>query len=509
METSRVSFLSCAERCTLKIYKHSNPAVSEGVGRLAASILLSPAAALDLVLHSLLLLPTTVYALGKSVYQRQVDCTLPWQHLQRIRNAVAPLLLGSVLGVLHPYAGLIASEPTDKHVVLGVLCSHVLESLLTPCSPIHSLSIIERIAKKHRYAPGQERKEIFPPEYVKILQDARGIEESLEQLQAQEFMHKMTNLTFVVMKKTATAIQESCLSGLSKAVLLRASGLLVPLLTVVDMTVTLLVQAFFLLTGVARLVSGRGPIYTEITAYPLMHISFFIQCILKGIGNLLGTLCWFGVPRVGFLMSLLPPSLFFKFQMNALMLQIKLKMHLCKEKEGFVVPVAYPGGTDVRSFVPFLGMHMTYLIVQQSDALWTLSWINRPNMFLANEVSCEYALGQIRSFLEHRFPFIEIEKVMNGPIECKSPVLKEGFLSQLINKQGGAINCGVSNLFGMFEALDGDEKVQALRARVVREALMKDYGFYESDFSPFTGVSNGYSLTNDWNIMKQYRHWAI
>ncbi len=107
---------------------------SEVTGRLAAAILLSPAAALDIVLHSLLVLPTFVYAIGKSIHQRQPDFTLPWQHLQRIRNAIAPLLLGSAFGVLHPSAGLAMSEATDKHAVIGMLSSNILqlEGLETP-----------------------------------------------------------------------------------------------------------------------------------------------------------------------------------------------------------------------------------------------------------------------------------------------------------------------------------------------------------------------------------------
>jgi hypothetical protein len=58
----------------------------------------------------------------------------------------------------------------------------------------------------------------------------------------------------------------------------------------------------------------------------------------------------------------------------------------------------------------------------------------------------------------------------------------------------------------MFEVLDrirGDEQeVTALRYRVVRDVLMKDYGFYKSGFFPFANETDGYSLRNIWNIIE-------
>ena len=177
MKTSELSFLSGAEKVTLKAYEfpreHSR-ATSEIMSRLAAVALLSPAAALDLAFHSALVLPTFVYAIGKSLHQGRADFTLPWQHIQRVRNAVAPLLLGSAWGALHPFAGLAMSEATDKHAVVGMLSSHTNQRLETPCSPIHSLAIVENIAKNHRYAEiNGVKKEIFWAEHIKVLKGAR------------------------------------------------------------------------------------------------------------------------------------------------------------------------------------------------------------------------------------------------------------------------------------------------------------------------------------------------
>ena len=57
MKTSDLSFLSFAEQLTMRAYqlpRESSIGASEIISRLAALILLSPAAALDLAFHSLL-----------------------------------------------------------------------------------------------------------------------------------------------------------------------------------------------------------------------------------------------------------------------------------------------------------------------------------------------------------------------------------------------------------------------------------------------------------------------
>lgn len=507
MQTSELSFLSGAEKLTLGTYQLiPSRVVSEVLSRLVAAIFLSSAAALDLALHGLLVLPTFVYAIGKSIYQKQADFTLPWQHIQRIRNTVAPFLLGSVFGALHPFAGLGMSEATDKHIIIGILSSNTQQNLETPCSPIHSLSIVESIAKKHRYAElNGVKKEIFSAEHIKVLKGARNFEESLEALQVQEFIHKITNVTLFVMAEIKIAIENSCLSKLSKAILVRASGLLVPILTIVDITITLLAQAFFLATGIVRLISGRGPIYTEVTTNPLMHASFLIQNILKSVGNLIGIFVWFVYPMTGFKASLLPANLFFKLQMNILMLQIKWKMHFSKDNNRFVVPIIFGNGDCSALSVPTHSMHKTYLIVEKKAGSFNLYWINRPNISYKQGLNTTQTLTQIRSMLDERFPFMDIEKLMDYPVKSQQPEFAGSVSFANIAAQGSATNCVVSNMFGMLEAIDiihGEQpEVTKLRYKVVRKTLMKDYGFYKNNFFPFSAK---YSLESIWSTIESH-----
>jgi hypothetical protein len=495
--TSQISFLSGAEKLTLFAYeapREYSIILSEVISRLAA-MTLSAAAALDILLHSSLILPTCVYAIGKSIYLFKIDFTLPWQHIQRIRNAVSPLILGSLLAVFHPFAGIAISEPTDKHIALGILSSHSFQQFETPCSPIHSLSIIEDLAQSHPYALDHRRinREIFSSQHVNTLKEAKTFEKSLESLQAQEFMHKITNITLFVMAKIFIGIENSYLDHYQKAIFTRLSGVFIPILTVIDMTITIIAQTFFLLTGLIRSISGRGPIYTEVTTNPLMHVTFFIQNILKVLGNLIGTAIWFIFPSIGFKASVLPSNIFFKLQMTILMIEIRLKMLSMKDKSCTAIPIVFGDGECSAFSLPTHSMHKTYLIVEKRRNLFNLYWVNRPSVQLKANLDFNTAQNQIRSMLDERYPFMDLKKLMNYPVRASSPELADSVVYATMERQGNRTNCVISNLFGMLEIIDkiqeNDPEIPALRNKVAREYINNQYNFYSGGFSPFQNVS--------------------
>lgn len=500
--TASLSFLSTAETLTLVAYdapRKFSVLASETISRIAAASLLSTGAALDIAMHSLFVLPTFTYAIGRSIYLwEKADFNLPWQHIQRVCNAVAPLFLGSALGILHPFAGIAVSEPSDKHIALGILSSNTNQHFTTPCSPVHSLSMIEQLAASHPYAEHQEdRREIFSQEHLKLISTAKSFEESLEALQAQEYIQKITNTTLHVMAKIIECIKQSNLDCFSEELLIRLSGLLVPVLTIVDLSVALIAQAFFLATGIIRIISGSGPIYTEVTTNPLMHISFFIQNILKALGNLLGTCIWFVEPMTGFQVSLLPALMFFKIQMCILMLKIEWQIYFAEEQSRFALPIVYGNGACSTLSFPAHDMHKTYLIVEKNHDKFNLYWVNRPNISVQRKLTKDAALTQIRSMLDERFPFMDVQKLMNYPVKSSEPQFSNSVHFAGVGAQGNSTNCVVSNLFAMLEALDritgADAEVTRLRYKTVRGSLMDSYRFYADDFSPFT---QGYSIGN-------------
>ncbi len=476
--TASLSFLNSAEKITLLAYqtpREHSIIISEVVSRIAAALLLSAAAAADIAVHTFFILPTFVYSIGKSIYQWDADFNIPWQHIQRIRNAVAPLLLGSIAGLIHPLAGLAICEPTDKHIALGMLSSHTHQNFDTPCSPVHSLSLVEDLAKELRYAKlDGTKKEIFPLEHLKAIAEAKKFEKSLESLQAQDYIHKIANITLLAMTQITNSIEYSNLSRAGKELLTRASGLLVPVLTAIDVSITLIAQTFFLAIGIVQILSGRGPIYTEVTNNPLMHVSFLIQNVLKSLGNLIGTCIWLISPAAGFRASLLPSHLFFGMQMSLLMLTIKMKMTFSKESDWIVIPIAFQNSYSTIS-LPFQNMHKTYLVVEKKDGLFNLYWINRPTISLKQGVDLQTASSQIESMLKKRFPSMDIETLMNSH-EPQPPEFPSSVQFAKIEDQGNDSNCVVSNLFGTFEAFDkirgADLETTRLRYKATREYLM-------------------------------------
>ncbi len=500
--TASLSFLSTAEKLTLIAYdapREFSVLASETISRIAAASLLSTAAALDIAAHSLLVLPTFIYVIGRSFYLgEKADFNLPWQHIQRVCNAVAPLFLGSALGILHPFAGIAVSEPSDKHIALGILSSNTNQHFTTPCSPVHSLSMIEQLGASHPYAEHQGvRREIFSREHLELIGTARSFEESLEALQSQEYIHKIANTTLYVMALILTCIKKADLDCFSKELLIRLSGLLVPVLAIVDVTIALIAQAFFLATGLIRIISGSGPIYTEVTTNPLMHLSFFIQNILKALGNLLGTCIWFVDPMTGFQVSLLPAAMFFKIQMCILMLKIEWQIYFAEDRSRFALPIVFGNGECPTLSFPTDTMHKTYLIVEKNGEMFNLYWVNRPNITMKRELTKDVALTQIRSMLDERFPFMDMLKLMDYPVKSSQPEFSNSVNFATIGVQGNSTNCVVSNLFGMLEALDritgADAETTRLRYKTVRESLMDSYRFYADDFSPFT---QDYSIGN-------------
>lgn len=510
MDCSKLSFLSGAKKIILRTYElpQGYSVILAGViSRLAAVILLSSSAALDIALHSLLIFPTIFYAIGKSIYEGKANFEWPWRHLERVRNAITPLLFGSVFAVLHPFAGIAVSEPTDKHIVMGMIFSNTDQRFNTPCSPIHSLSIIKDLAKKHRFAEKHGvKQEIFPEEYAKGIREANQFEKSLEALQAQEYINKITNMTLFAMAGIVNCIHNSDLGSLSKEALIRLSGLLIPIFTIIDMAIALIAQTFFLATGIVRCLTGRGPIYTEVTTCPLMHVAFFIQNILKTVGGLIGTVVYFISPKQGFVAGLVTATLSFKFQVNRLMQRVKQKMDSMKENTRFVVPIVFGNGVCSPLSLPFHTMHTTYLIVEKNRESFNLYWVNRPNVSLKRGVSQDAGLKQIRSMLDERFPFMDIEKIMKYPVISKEPEFSEATPFAKIAAQGNCTNCVVSNLFGTLEALDQirGENLSELRYETVRASLMEQYAHYREEFSPFATPSERFSFATAWNQIRRF-----
>lgn len=509
--TSSISFLSASEKITMLAFKAPRELVShdsyyklpceilsELVGRVAAGVLLSSSALIDIALHTAFILPTFVYSLGCSIYQQKLDLILPWQHIQRVRNAVAPLFLGSAFGLIHPYLGIAVAEPADKHIAFGVLARRS-DHIITPCSPLQSLSLIERLALENQYVEEDGvRKEIISSEHLKLIRDAKNFEKILEIFQFQEFVHKIMNTTRAAMVAIGRIVEGSNFSNSTKEILFRFSFTLFPVLGVVDFTLAVIAQAFFFSTDIIQTFFGRGPMYTEVSNNLFMQISFFIQNVLKLSSNFVGSFVGLISPLLGLKIGITPTHTFFNMQIDLLLAFIKNKMDCAEDNDRFAIPIVYP---CANSLMPFEGLHMTYLIVEKKDEAFNLYWVNRPDIISKKRLDTEECLDQIRSMISLRFPFMNIEKIMQDSVSIEYPKIRSGKSFKTIKCQGLSNNCMVSNLFGMLQALDvikeEDQDKTKLRHKTVRKSLMKAYGFYKGTFNPWGTVSECFSYSRN------------
>lgn len=486
MRLSQISFLSQAEKITLSSYRDFGDSVpaqlmAQVASRLAAMILLSPAAALDICFHTVVIIPVAFYSFGKGEFSQIHD------HLQRIQNAVAPLILGSVCGLIHPYMGIFMSEPTDKHIFLGILSSHTNNHFETPCSPIHTYSLVEELAETVPYEPNGKF-EIFTKEHLKAIREVKKIETSLECLQTQEYIHKITNLTLYAMAAIKLGLDKSYLGFLLREGLVRSAGLLIPLFATIDFLIAETAQALFLTTGIIRAIADRGPLYTEVTVNPLMHVAFLIQSTLKLVGTLFASPIWFFSPLAAFQVSLFSPLLFFKLQKNHLLNQIEKKLDSANEKSKLVLPILFGEGMVAPFAVPTHTMHKTYLIAEKKNGRFDLYWVNRPDITQKKGLTKQEALEEMRSMLSDRFPYMNFDKIFNYPVTSEKPKFSNSTLFSQIASQGNNTNCVVSNLFGMLETIDilnGQQHLAALRYQSARKFFFDKCALYQYDLFPF------------------------
>lgn len=488
MKSSNISFVSAASLITMYSYREIEEKVhwslATVVGGVVGAALLSPAAALDLGFHTLMLPPTCVYAVGKSIYKRKIDFVLPWQHLQRVRNSVAPLIMGSAYSLLHPYAGVFVSEPVDKHLARGILTSH----MAAPCSPVAS-DYVAKAKLKSLYSSLKKdpANKCITERHIKLINDVKNFECNLQIMHGQEIIAGTAKVTELCLGKFLQFFSYSHLD-IKEQIAIRVAAVCIPVFTLIDLTISLSLQAFFLTAGVVRLISGRGPLYTEMTTNPLLHVAMMVQTIFKALGNLLATPAWLISPELALATSRISGMLFMELQMQMLMLKVKLKMYFLEEGGMMAMPIVLHNGSsgDIIS-IPWETMHATYLIIQKKNGKFDLSWVNRPTITRSLGLEKEKTVEQIQALLRVRFPQLDLGHIAQFPINADEARLMKVDETIGIPDQTSPNNCVVSNLFGMLDALDIIvDKDQAKkntddRNRILKQSIQRDYNFYQYD----------------------------
>ena len=495
MKTSQVSFVSLAEMATdgafIGLGKRS-AVLGHVCGRVVAVATLSLGGAADIVFHGAMVVPAVFWAVGSSIVYLKWNVSLPWQHLQRVKNAVSPLLFGSVFGLIHPMAGIFMSEPCDKHIAMAALAANVEipggeREFSTPCSPVQTLSMVKNIGRMARLH--SSKKHLFSDNHMRAINKAQAMEKDLEAIQAQEYLHQITNLSLHGRNWMIERIASLPLSSSGKMLAIRALAITFPVLAAIDLVAAVFLEGVMLIAGVQQLLTGRGPIYTEITQNPLFHVKFIIHAALKTVGTLLSTFVWPFSMEGAYKTSQFCTQIFYSLQMNYIMLKLRYSMWRLKEGEMTMVPIVF-GLSDGSSLsLPFNSMHKTYVVIEKKDEAFNLYWINREIVTKRSGATFSDTIDSVRKMLDTRFPYINDDRLDGLPPKPSEPYLGWTTTDYMtLHRQGTDTNCVISNLFGAFDCIDkitNRTKDTTPRYTHVRSLLFSAYDFYKWEYTPF------------------------
>jgi len=478
-KSSQLSFTSLAQQAALASYQTPIPIVNEAVSRVA-SLLLSPAAALDFIFHTAALPLSFVYAIGKSVVQWDLNLTLPWQHLQRVREAVFPILFGSAAGLIHPYAGIYMTEPRDKHIAGGILLSNSKSQNDVTISPVSAFKEVEEIIRSN---PINVK---FPKSYRKMVSSLATWEKPLEMVQAIEMFD--FKIAANGMSAIYQRIDETLNTQNQRAMFKRIALVAYPIFAALDITISIASSLFLFSVGVIQLTGAKCPAYLETTSSPVLHV-YNIARIIVGIFS----------ACIGFGISLIDPEkgIDYSFPSSSKFKMVKALIYpifkraereigALKNGERLVLPIVTQNGESrEREILPSRNSHMTYLLIERKDDLYSAELIERGNHHgIVKDIQKKEASKIAKQCLSLRYSSSSRPK----ELYIRDTFFKDSDLVDL-GTQGSISNCVITNLFAVFDVLnardEGDDLEHKWSTRLFRAISTDRFDYYRYDFFPF------------------------
>ncbi|CDR34641.1 hypothetical protein CSEC_1832 [Criblamydia sequanensis CRIB-18] len=320
-----------------------------------AALFISASAAIDIVYHSLFTPLTLIYAIGKSIIRCKADFSLPLEHLERVRQAIFPLLFGSLFGVLHPHLGAMVSESKEKFIGYGILLSGTKKNLSVICSPLTTykeiIEIGSLLASKY-----------YMPYYTEtVLKPVLAWEAALEKIQSIDFLN--LNLTKKIVGSAVDTIHSSQLPDPLKFISTRIVLLTLPLFAALDLVFFLFTELLCLSIGAIQLVGGKSPIYFESTLSPDFHLYQLAKILYHIIQTPIGFLYSFISPTGG-LDFAASKKLLVKSLLSFQTLFLNKQIDSMEENEKLVLPIS-KNNEDSFSSLPSANSHILFLLIEK------------------------------------------------------------------------------------------------------------------------------------------------
>lgn len=468
--SSNFSLINVVEEKMFNTYENSSYSAIKEFSSRIIGLFLSPAALLDVVIHGALLSVTCIFAVGRSIYLCRPDFLLPWQHLQRIRDAIFPLLFGSSFALLHPYLGVYAAEPVKKHIAVGTLLSNNKKKFDVVCSPISSLKELlsheSRIDHSLRLSPKEK----------KSLEKTLMYEGEWQKVQSIDFF--FPNLTQTLHSRMINVIdQAKTIPTYLKELVKRITIITYPILVAIDFLAMIFISSIYLGSLATKLLGGSPPAYLEKASSFEVTLCTVCKIALVVIGAILGLLTLLISPKTGsgFIGNTL--QAFRDFRFNAKMDQIKDDLRKMEKGDQMIIPSAMLH--KKRSILPTHDAHMRYLLMEKvSDSHFVIELIERgPSHAKTHPLTLQECEEVLEKTMLRRFAYAEEQSVYQN---------KEGIID--LGMQPYFSNCVITNLFATIEVLyrqRGPENLFLSFCKNIKYEIAESSSLYAFDFYPF------------------------
>jgi len=486
--SSNISITNRIEQCSLYFYNGGLSArvrplksvlqpIEQQIFARIVGLIISPAALLEMIVHIMILPFSVIYAIGKSIYTSRCDFILPQQHIQRIRDAVFPILFGSLFGWIHPYLGMYAAEPTKKHIATSILLSGTEVEFDTVCSPLTTMHEISSLLSKTSDSLTLSKEE------KKLLNQVIFWEEELEKIQSIDFFS--LNFAFKMGNKIQQTINRTSLPTAFKEIAKRISAITYPIFVILDLIVFIFTAAVSLSMLVVKMIGGQSPAYLEKAWSPEVQIYNIVKIPLFIISCTIGFLISIVHPKTGLSCAKYALDWMAKIPFYLKMLGLKHRLRTMNVGEFILIPAVH-AFSDVQnnSLLPSQVSHMRYLLIEKTDAKhYRAELIERGSRHKKTKHLLVKEMEKImQNALALRYKFGNNEDALNAFNQDDSMIN--------LGQQPGINNCIVTNLFAAIEVLRHKFEKNNFDnlCKEVKTQALRRYYMYASDFYPFGGT---------------------
>ena len=465
MSISYPSFAAEVERLMLGCYngelcnlKPEFKTIEEQVFSRALGLLISPAAALDLAVNV-------------------VTCCVPG-HVQKIRDAVFPLLFGSVFGLVHPYLGTYAAEPVKKHIATGILLSGTTRGFDAIVSPVTAMEEIASLGREISDSVGLSENE------ERIIKQAVAYEIEFEKIQSLDFFN--LDLTGKLGAKLIQKIEEMQWSSPLTELANRAVAVVYPILALCDFSVMAFTTSICIGTLIVKVLGGQSSAYLETASSPELLLYNIVKIPLFLVSMVCGLAISLVDPKkgIGFPSNIIHSitQMLFQQKMNAIARDLQ-RMAVGEHLLIPAVEVNPENKNDELGLVPTYHSHMRYILIEKIDE---------------EQYEAELIERRMRHGKTDRLPREEMQKLLSNTLSLRFDFAYRDNMFDLsadfwdhtgiveLGEQAALSNCVIRTVAAIqvLRYREGRNDFNAFCDAVKKQAIER-YAHYLNDFYPF------------------------